>query len=326
MRRRSLEGLGVPDFAAFVQSQSLPEFQHEPTTLVQLNVGLYCNQACTHCHVESSPKRQEAMSAEVCSRVLSLLERSPEVRTVDITGGAPEYNPNFRELVKGCRELGKEVIDRCNLTVISEPLMEWLPHFLAEQGVRVVASLPCYTEETVNQQRGSKVFQRSIKGLQTLNSLGFGQEGSGLGLDLVYNPSGPFLPPSQSMLQEAYTEKLHNDFGIAFNNLFTITNMPVKRWADQLYRRGELQDYMQLLIDNFNADTTSSVMCKTMVGVSWDGAIYDCDFNMALRTPLPSADGTPLSLAQLDSFSDVTALKIATGKHCFGCTAGSGSS
>jgi radical SAM/Cys-rich protein len=322
-RRRALDALGVPEFSDFLEQKHgvpAPLPKREVTTL-QLNVGLHCNQACTHCHVESSPRRKEAMSMETVEHVLRVLEASPSVTTVDITGGAPEMSAAFWPLVRGARALGREVIDRCNLTVLFEPGMEALPQFLAEQHVRVVASLPCYSQRNVDTQRGSKVFERSVAGLRLLNAAGFGQPGSPLKLDLVYNPSGAFLPPSQGMLRAKYAEELHANFGIAFNELFTITNMPIKRFADHLYKSNELEKYMQLLVDNFNPATIPETMCRSLVSVSWDGKLYDCDFNMALEIESPRG-----SIFEIDSLSELEQAPIGLGNHCFGCTAGAGSS
>ena len=326
-RRRALDALGVPDFEPFLAQRSLPAPRRDVVTTLQVNVGLYCNQACTHCHVESSPKRTETMDDATAQRVLELLAASPSVQTVDITGGAPEMNAAFRTLVAGARALGKEVIDRCNLTVLCEPDMEWLPAFLAEQRVRVVASLPCYSEKNVNAQRGNKVFSRSILALQALNALGYGEPGSELKLDLVYNPGGAFLPPPQESLREAYAERMRDDFGITFNELFTMTNMPIKRFADQLYKQGKLAEYMQLLVDNFNDDTVPSTMCRSLVSVRWDGVMYDCDFNLALGVPLgANQPGVMGSIYDISSLDELEGAAVASSNHCFGCTAGMGSS
>ena len=326
-RRRALDALGVPDFEPFLAQRSLPAPRRDVVTTLQVNVGLYCNQACTHCHVESSPKRTETMDDATAQRVLELLAASPSVQTVDITGGAPEMNAAFRTLVAGARALGKEVIDRCNLTVLCEPDMEWLPAFLAEQRVRVVASLPCYSEKNVNAQRGNKVFSRSILALQALNALGYGEPGSELKLDLVYNPGGAFLPPPQESLREAYAERMRDDFGITFNELFTMTNMPIKRFADQLYKQGKLSEYMQLLVDNFNDETVPSTMCRSLVSVRWDGVMYDCDFNLALGVPLgANQPGVMGSIYDISSLDELEGAAVASSNHCFGCTAGMGSS
>ena len=326
-RRRALDALGVPDFEPFLAQRSLPAPRRDVVTTLQVNVGLYCNQACTHCHVESSPKRTETMDDATAQRVLELLAASPSVQTVDITGGAPEMNAAFRTLVAGARALGKEVIDRCNLTVLCEPDMEWLPAFLAEQRVRVVASLPCYSEKNVNAQRGNKVFSRSILALQALNALGYGEPWSELKLDLVYNPGGAFLPPPQESLREAYAERMRDDFGITFNELFTMTNMPIKRFADQLYKQGKLSEYMQLLVDNFNDETVPSTMCRSLVSVRWDGVMYDCDFNLALGVPLgANQPGVMGSIYDISSLDELEGAAVASSNHCFGCTAGMGSS
>ena len=249
-RRRALDAIGVPEFVPFLQSKgALAEdapLKRFATTMLQVNVGLYCNQACNHCHVESSPKRTETMSDATVARILEVLAASPSVTTLDITGGAPEMNAAFRPLVEGASALGVEVIDRCNLTVLMEPSMDWLGPFLAEHKVRVVASLPCYSQKNVDTQRGSKVFDRSIAGLRALNKLGYGVPDSPLKLDLVYNPGGAFLPPPQEMLQAKYAEELQANFGIQFNELFTMTNMPIKRFADLLHKQGRLSEYMQV--------------------------------------------------------------------------------
>ena len=289
----------------------------------QVNIGLYCNQACNHCHVESSPKRTEMMDRRVAEKCIDLLARSPSVQTLDITGGAPELNDNFRYMVTEGRRLGREVIDRCNLTVLSEPGQEDLGEFLAANKVRIVASLPCYSAKNVDLQRGSGVFNRSIRGLLLLNQLGYGQKGSGLVLDLVYNPLGAFLPPEQSALEAAYRRQLETDFGITFNNLYTLTNMPIKRFADQLARRGELTAYMDLLVRNFNPAACLGVMCLDLISVDHRGVLYDCDFNQQLAMRV---DGPARTIFDVQSLDALVGGKVATDSHCFGCTAGMGSS
>lgn len=325
-RRRALDTLGVAGFDEHLQVLNLQKPTRGAVTLVQVNIGLLCNQACTHCHVESSPKRSETMSAETLTHVLRLLETSPSVETLDITGGAPEMHLAFRPLVLGARALGKEVIDRCNLTVLEEPGFEWLPEFLAENGVRIVASLPCYSQKNVDTQRGSKVFERSIAGLRRLNEVGYGDPAGPLKLDLVYNPGGAFLPPPQDQLHADYTRELDDAFGIRFNELFTITNVPIKRFADLLYKQGRLVEYMQLLVDNFNPGTLDKLMCRSMTSVSHDGTLFDCDFNYALDTPLASPLAASRNIAELGSLGELEGGPIATANHCFGCTAGQGSS
>jgi radical SAM/Cys-rich protein len=263
------------------------------------------------------------MPADVAQRVIELMDASPALDVVDLTGGAPELNDNFRRLVDAAWRRGFSVIDRCNLTVLSEPGQEDLAEFLAGRGVQVVASLPCYSRERVDEQRGKGVFGRSIEALRRLNELGYGRPGMGLTLDLVYNPVGAYLPPAQEALERDYKERLLEDFGVVFNSLFTITNMPIKRFADQLEREGRSEEYMALLVSHFNPGTVEGLMCRTMLSVSWDGRLYDCDFNQMLEIDLGASVPT---VWDLDSLDDLTGAAIATGRHCFGCTAGAGSS
>lgn len=321
-RRRALDSLGVPSFAVFLKEKNAKLQRKEPRIL-QINIGLYCNQACGHCHVESSPLRDEMMTAETAAQCLELLKNTPSITTLDITGGAPELNANFRFLVKMARELRPdlEIIDRCNLTVLQEPGQEDLVDFLASQRVRIIASLPCYSQENVDQQRGRGVFDRSIAALLALNEAGYGVPGSGLGIDLVYNPLGAFLPPEQGKLEVQYKKQLEENFGILFNSLFTITNMPIKRFADFLHRRDELKDYMDLLVRNFNSDTVNQLMCLDTVNVSYDGTLYDCDFNQQLGYGI----GKRLTVFDIETL-DLSKYPIRTDNHCFGCTAGMGSS
>jgi radical SAM/Cys-rich protein len=270
------------------------------------------------------------MTAETAAQCVKLLAATPSITTLDITGGAPELNDSFRMLVQMAREVRPDVdiIDRCNLTVLQEPGQEDLVEFLKEHKVQVIASMPCYSEANVDQQRGNGVFERSIAALLALNEAGYGIEGSGLQLDLVYNPLGAFLPPEQQKLEKQYTIELEKNFGILFNQLFTMTNMPIKRFADFLHRRGELKDYMELLIRNFNADTTKSLMCLDTVSVGYDGKVFDCDFNQQLGlmvgTDAIHQDG--LSVFDMESLGDLQKHEIRTDNHCFGCTAGMGSS
>ena len=289
---------------------------------LQVNVGKVCNQACHHCHVEAGPKRTESMTQQTAERLLELLQNTPEIEIVDITGGAPEMNPNFRRIVQVSRQFRKQVIDRCNLTVLLEPGFEDLAEFLRAQQVHVIASLPCYTAENVDKQRGHGVFERSIGALQLLNRLGYGQPGSELHLDLVFNPGGAFLPSSQESLELDYKHHLQTCFGIEFNRLLTITNMPIGRFSEQLVRLGQEKRYSQLLVDSFNPATVEHVMCRKLISVSWDGRLYDCDFNQMLE--LPSTGH--LSIWDIDSFRTAAGKPIQLGDHCFGCTAGTGSS
>jgi radical SAM/Cys-rich protein len=299
------------------------DLSRTPLEILQVNLTARCNLACTHCHVESGPKRVEALDARGIARLIELMETAPALHTLDLTGGAPELHPQFRELVRAGRKRGLKVIDRCNLTILSEPGQQDTAEFLAEQGVAVVASLPCYTPENVNKQRGKGVFGGSITALQQLNALGYGQPATGLELDLVYNPTGATLPPPQASLEADYRKRLHDDFGIVFNQLFTITNMPIKRFLHELERDGELDAYMQLLIDHFNPRAALGVMCRNLVSVGWDGGLYDCDFNQMLGIELGHARTTLWDIKRLD---DIESRPIAFERHCYGCTAGAGSS
>jgi radical SAM/Cys-rich protein len=294
-----------------------------PVTTLQVNVGKRCDLACHHCHVEAGPNRSEAMDARVADRVLWLLDRNPSVASLDLTGGAPELNPEFRRLVKGARALDREVVDRCNLTVFHEPGQEDTPEFLAAHRVKIVASLPCYTQENVEQQRGRRVFQRSIEALDRLNGLGYGRPGTELELDLVYNPLGPSLPPDQSQLEDRYREELARLFGITFDRLVTITNMPIARFAHALRRDGQHEAYLSLLVNHFNPETVPALMCRHLVSVSWDGRLFDCDFNQMLELPLGGRSRTLWDVSELGALAGD---RIETAPHCFGCTAGRGSS
>ncbi len=298
---------------------------------LQINVGLLCNLACRHCHVESGPKRDgadENMSAETAERLLDWLARHPGVETVDLTGGSPELNPSFRRLVEGARRLGRKVMDRCNPTIVTwrDPRTgldgSWIPGFLAEHEVEVVASLPCYSEGNVVEQRGRGSWDASIEGLLRLNEVGYGRDPR-LRLNLVYNPTGPFLPPPEGPLSEDYRRELGERFGLVFDELWTITNMPIARWRDDLERRGALEDYLVTLHDAHNPDTVDGLMCRHQIHVDSQGRLYDCDFNYALGLPVPGRERTRLwevDLAELEN------RLIATAEHCFGCTAGAGSS
>lgn len=294
-----------------------------PETL-QVNVGKLCNQACHHCHVDAGPKRTEIMTHATAQRVVELVGRSSSIKTVDITGGAPELNPNFWFLVEQTRALERSVTVRCNLTVMFEPGMEWLGDFYRRNQVALVCSLPCYGVENVEKQRGQGVFSKSIDALCWLNRLGYGRE---LRLDLVYNPVGAFLPPPQAQLEARYHEELGRNFGIEFHRLLTITNMPISRFARHLYQLGQFSDYMGLLANHFNRETVGGLMCRSLVSVSWDGQLYDCDFNQMLEMPLGAARaGTRLTIWDIDDVAELTGAPITTGSHCFGCTAGAGSS
>jgi len=294
-----------------------------PLEILQVNVGKLCNQACNHCHVDAGPKRTEIMGARTATRVIELMQGAPNLHTVDITGGAPELNAQFRHLVEAARAAGKNVIDRCNLTVLFEPEQQDTAAFLAAHGVTVIASLPCYSKANVEKQRGLGVFDKSIEALRTLNALGYGRPGSGLELHLVYNPVGAYLPPAQATLEADYKRELHAHFGIVFNHLYTITNMPISRFLHMLQREGGYADYMQKLLDAFNPQAALGVMCRNLVSVSWDGVLYDCDFNQMLELPLAHERRT---IWDIEHLAEIEREPIAFDSHCFGCTAGAGSS
>jgi radical SAM/Cys-rich protein len=310
-------------FDTVLAAQGIPRLVRGRARTLQLNVTRRCNLACHHCHVESSPKRTEAMDARTVARALELLAGSPEIEVVDITGGAPEMHPRFREIVRESRRLGRRVIDRCNLVILDEPGQEDLAAFLASERVDVVASLPCYQRDNVDGQRGRGVFERSIAALRALNGLGYGVPGSGLVLDLVYNPVGPSLPPAQSALELDYKRELAERHGVVFGRLLTITNMPIRRYADWLARRGELEAYQALLVNHFNPAAVPGLMCRTTVSVDWRGELFDCDFNQALDL---RARGSRGSIFELGALGELEGDDIATADHCFGCTAGAGSS
>ena len=294
----------------------------ESIDTLQINMGKLCNQACIHCHVEAGPKRTEIMGIIVIKKILSLLKEKNNIKIIDITGGAPELNENFKYFVSELRKLKLKVIDRCNLTVLHEKGQERTALFLSENKVAITASLPCYTQQNVEEQRGKGVFHKSIESLKTLNRLGYGKGNKELELNLVYNPIGSFLPPPQENLEREYKKFLKEKFRISFDNLFTLTNMPIKRFRHTLERKGELKLYQNLLFSNFNPNAAKNIMCKSLISISWDGKIYDCDFNQMLELPVANKYK---SIFQLNSFEEVTK-KITTKDHCFGCTAGTGSS
>ena len=312
-----------PDFEDLLFQNGFGPLLREETTTLQVNVGKRCNQACHHCHVDAGPRRTEIMSQAVAERVLNILRHSLSIQAVDITGGAPELNPNFRLLVTESRRLRKHVIDRCNLTVLFEPEMEELAEFLAENEVEIIASLPCYMAANVDQQRGRGVFEKSIDALRELNRLGYGLPDSPLLLNLVYNPLGACLPPPQERLEADYKRELHRQFGINFHHLYTLTNMPIQRFAAFLEQKGQFEEYMGLLVNHFNPGTVSALMCRSLVSVGWDGQLYDCDFNQMLDIGLGAG---PQTVWDITSLSHLSGRRISTASHCFGCTAGAGSS
>jgi radical SAM/Cys-rich protein len=291
---------------------------------LQVNVGYVCNQACLHCHVNAGPTRTESMSLETAELVLRYLEASGAA-TLDITGGAPEINPHFRRLVRGARALGARVIDRCNLTILSEPGHEGLAEFLAHEQVDVIASLPCYTEELVDRQRGKGVYERSIAGIRALNALGYGRAETALVLDLVYNPQGPTLPPSQAKLEADYKRILGEQFGIAFNRLYTVANMPIQRFGSTLVTKGQFNGYMELLRNAHRDENLAGVMCRSLVSVDWQGYLYDCDFNQMLGLPLAVAGRARAHIRDAMD-RDLDGNPIVVRDHCYACTAGQGSS
>lgn len=319
----------VQPFAARVAREGAA-LRRSSVTQLQINLGKLCNQTCTHCHVEAGPtKTRENMSAETAQRIIELSRGMKDLSVVDLTGGAPEMNPHFQEFVNEFRSRGIRVIDRCNLTILRESGYEWAAPFLAERQVDVCASLPCYLEDNVDGQRGDGVFRQSIEALQLLNRLGYGRHDSALQLDLVFNPTGPSLPPDQAKLEADYKRELKARYEIEFNHLLAITNIPIKRYAMYLAKRDKLESYMTLLEDNFNASAAENVMCRSLISISWDGAIFDCDFNQMIEMPASVAnsndDQTP-TVWSIDSFDDFADRPIATADHCYGCTAGSGSS
>ena len=301
-----------------------PPIERRQLKTLQVNLGYKCNQACLHCHVNAGPTRTETMDRKTIDTVLRFLEVSG-VPTLDITGGAPELNPYFRELVSQARAIDVNVMDRCNLTVLDEPGQESLARFLADNAVEVVASLPCYLERNVDGQRGDGVFEKSIRALRALNALGYGCSGSGLTLDLVYNPLGASLPPPQKLLEQEYKQHLQQEYGIVFNQLFTLTNMPIQRFGSTLISKGQFNDYMRTLRDAYRDENLESVMCRSLISVDWQGFVYDCDFNQMLGLDLQLQGRRRIHLQDL-THRNLEGNPIAVRDHCFGCTAGQGSS
>ncbi len=308
-------------FSEALREHDLQPLQAAGIEVLQINVGKLCNQTCQHCHVDAGPDRRESMSRETAEAVVDVLARS-DIPTLDITGGAPEMNPHFRWLVEQARALGRRVIDRCNLTILMAPGFKDLPEFLAEKNVEIVASLPCYLEENCDAQRGNGVFQKSIQALRRLNDLGYGTHDSERVLTLVYNPVGPALPPSQRQLEADYRRELWDRYGIEFSQLFTITNLPISRFLEDLIRHEQYDEYLQTLIGAFNPAAVEGVMCRTTLSVDWQGRLFDCDFNQMLEVGLASE--APQHIREFD-LSPLAKRRIMTGRHCFGCTAGAGS-
>ena len=307
-----------------LENSDFPPLRRRPLQTLQVNLGYRCNQQCLHCHVDAGPHRKEEMTRDTVEQVLSVL-RAGRATTLDITGGAPELNPHFRYLVTEARVLGARVIDRCNLTILEEPGQEDLAAFLAQQRVDIVASLPCYLEENVDRQRGKGVFDKSISALRKLNAEGYGSEGSGLDLALVYNPQGPSLPPPQCALEADYKRHLLETYGVRFNRLLTLTNMPIKRFGSALISKGQFADYMALLKGAHQDGNLEHVMCRDLVSVDWQGYLYDCDFNQMLGIPVRHEGGRRMHVSDL-LVEDLNGRAIAVADHCYGCTAGQGSS
>ena len=313
----------IPKFAEKLEAIGFYPLQPRGFEIFQVNVGKMCNQTCAHCHVDAGPDRKEIMTRETMQQCLEVLQKH-DFKTVDLTGGAPELNPHFRWFVEEIKKLRRHVIVRCNLTIIlANPKFHDLPEFFKKHEIEVVSSLPFYNARRTDRQRGNGVFDKSIKALQMLNAVGYGIEGSGLELNLVYNPSGAFLPASQSQLEADFKRALMKDYSIAFNNLFAITNLPISRFLDYLIKSGNYESYMEKLVSAFNPSTANNVMCRNTLSIGWDGNIYDCDFNQMLDLKIACRESTHIS-----DFDDqaINARNIVTGNHCYGCTAGAGSS
>jgi radical SAM/Cys-rich protein len=319
---RVLGGGAAPPFDGVLAASGLAPLTSTGMTVFQINVGKLCNQTCKHCHVDAGPDRREVMTRVIMELCLAALARTA-IPIVDVTGGAPELNPHFRWLVEQVRALGRRVIDRCNLTVLLLPSEAGLAEFLAAHEVEITASLPYYLAERTDAQRGEHVFEKSVEALRLLNGLGYGQPGSKLRLNLVYNPVGAFLPPPQKAIEADYHREMERRYGVVFHELYTITNMPISRYLDFLVRSGNYESYMQRLVHAYNPVAAAGVMCRYTLSVGWDGTLYDCDFNQMLELPLDH--GAPKHIRDFDP-AQLDWRRIVTGQHCYGCTAGSGSS
>jgi len=313
-----------PAFADKMKDLGLSPLKPTGVDIFQINMGKMCNQVCAHCHVDAGPDRKEIMTKETLQKCLDVLAVT-DIKTIDLTGGAPEMNPNFRWFVEEASKLGKHIIDRCNLTIIlANKKYHDLPEFLAKHKVEVVSSLPYFSKSRTDSQRGDGVFEKSIKALQMLNEVGYGMEGNDLKLNLVYNPSGAFLPASQASLEADFKRQLKRKYNIEFNSLFAITNLPISRFLEYLLQSGNYEEYMQKLVDAFNPMAAENVMCRNTVSIGWDGYLYDCDFNQMLELKV----ACPTAKQHIDDF-DLDALlnrNIVLNQHCYGCTAGAGSS
>lgn len=314
----------IPPFEEKLAVAGLFPLKPVPTEIFQVNLGKMCNQVCKHCHVDAGPDRKEIMQWDTMQQCLDIIQATPSLKTIDLTGGAPEMNPDFWRFVTAIREMDRHIIVRCNLTIIrANKKYHDLPEFYREHGVEVVSSLPFYTRERTDRQRGAGVFTESVEALRLLNGVGYGKENSGLILNLVYNPAGAFLPPAQTALEREYKEVLQKDFGIVFNNLFTITNLPISRYLDYLLASGNYEQYMEKLVTAFNPAAAANVMCRNTLSVGWDGYLYDCDFNQMLDLKVDSP-----SSRHITGFDPVLLQQrnIIVNQHCYGCTAGAGSS
>ena len=310
------------DSKPLLQHSDFPALVRRDLRTIQINLGYLCNLSCVHCHVNAGPKRTELMSQQTIDQILTFADKT-SVTTIDLTGGAPEMNPHFKYFVAAARAKGLRVIDRCNLVILQEPGYEDLVGFLAKHHVDIVASLPCYIEDNVDTQRGNGVFQKSLAALKQLNDLGYGQTDTDLKLDLVFNPQGINLPPEQNALEASYKSHLTAQYDVVFNQLFTIVNMPIKRFGSTLMSKGLFDEYMALLVASYNADTLDDVMCRELISIDWQGYVYDCDFNQMLELPL--ADHAKNHISTLNQ-ARLLGQNIATRQHCYGCTAGQGSS
>lgn len=304
-----------------LEATEFPVLRRKQADILQVNLGYLCNQTCVHCHVNAGPTRKELMEDDNLALIAQVL-RERSIGTLDLTGGAPEMHPRFCELVQEVTAMGVHVVDRCNLTILMEPGYEGMADFLAAHKVEVVASMPCYSAGNVDKQRGNGVFDKSIQALQKLNDLGYGQPGTGLKLNLVYNPQGPNLPPNQQSLEQDYKRELLAHFNIVFDELYTITNMPIKRFGSMLISKNLFADYMQLLKDSYRPQNLEGLMCRNTISVDWQGQLYDCDFNQQLELPLPGSAGHLRDLLRTELHGN----EIRVADHCYGCTAGQGSS
>ncbi|MEI6069442.1 MAG: arsenosugar biosynthesis radical SAM (seleno)protein ArsS [Methylococcaceae bacterium] len=308
-----------------LEQTDFPAINRRALEILQVNLGYLCNLSCTHCHVNAGPKRTELMAKATVDLVLDFIKKE-NIHTLDLTGGAPEMNPHFTYLVTQARAMDVTVIDRCNLVILEEPGFEGVAEFLAANKVVITASLPCYLEDNVDKQRGKGTFKASLSALKKLNSLGFGQADSPLQLNLVFNPQGINLPPEQKSLEKAYKEHLQANYGIVFNKLFALTNLPIQRFGSMLISKGLFNDYMQLLKDNYRQENLSGVMCRNTLSVDWQGFVYDCDFNQMLQLPLGANPAGKTHLSELINPSSLLDSPITVRQHCYGCTAGQGSS